>query len=52
MRNDGNFYDNDKRRQKNRLIYNTNRANRRSQDFARHRNSNLLGTISKKFSPS
>lgn len=50
MRNDGNLYNNDERRQKNRLIYNANRANRRSQDFARHRNPNLFGTISKKFS--
>ncbi|XP_024873093.1 uncharacterized protein LOC112455425 [Temnothorax curvispinosus] len=45
MRNDGNLrYNNDERREKNRLIYNTNRANRRNQDLAHRRNPNLFGT--------
>lgn len=45
MRNNGNFeYKNDERREKNRLIYNTNRANRRSQDLSHRRDPKFFGT--------
>ncbi|XP_011862145.1 PREDICTED: uncharacterized protein LOC105558834 [Vollenhovia emeryi] len=45
MRNDGNLrYNNDERREKNRLYFNANRANRRNENFAWRRNPNLLGT--------
>lgn len=51
MRNNGNFeYKNDERREKNRLIYNTNRANRRSQDLSHRRDPKFFGT-SKIFRP-
>lgn len=51
MRNNGNIrYNNDERREKNRLIYTTNRANRRNQDLGYRRNPHFFGT-SKIFSP-
>jgi len=44
MHNKGNLrYNNNERREKNRLIYNTNRANKRSQDLAHRRDLNLFG---------
>lgn len=46
MHNDGTNlrYSNDERREKNRLINNNNRANRRNQAFAHRRDPNLFGT--------
>jgi len=45
MRNNDNLrYNNDERRERNRLIYNTNRVNRRNQDLAHRRDPYLFGT--------
>lgn len=44
MRNGNLRHDNDNRRERNRLIFNSNRTNRRNQNFAQRRNLNLFGT--------
>jgi len=44
MRNNDNLrYNTDERRERNRLIYNTNRINRRNQDLTHRRDPHLFG---------